>query len=75
MAAHFQSLNLLNGNGKHAMDYRVRSKHAIRPLQFRLERVGGMMVDAIAMHVQSIQKLVQFGMTFCYALAYSSKVR
>ena len=75
MAVHFHFPNPLNGNGKHAMDYHVRSKHAIRLLQFRPERVGGMMVDAIAMHVQSIQKFVQFGMTFCYAPACSSKVR
>ena len=75
MAAHLQFPNLLNGNGKHAVDYRVRSKHTIRLLQFRLECEGGIMADAIAMHVQSIQKLVQFGMTFSYAPACSSKVR
>ena len=75
MAAHLQFPNLLDKCGKHAMDYRVRSKHARRLLQFRLERVGGMMVDAIAMHVQSIQKFVQFGMTFCYAPVCSGKVR
>ena len=75
MAAHFQFPNLLNENGKHAMDYHVRSKRARRLLQFRLERIDGMMVECFAMHVQSIQKLVQFGMTFCYALACSTKVR
>ena len=75
MAAHLQFPNLLDGNGKHAMDYHVRSKRARRLVQFRLERIDGMMVDAVAMHVQSIQKLVQFGMTFCYAPACSSKVR
>ena len=60
MAADFQFANSLNGNGKHAVDYHVRSKRARRLVQFRLKRKDGMMVDAVAMHVQSIQKLVQF---------------